>query len=76
MKLLSWAFFLVGIACFLIGLVSCHHYYVVNPPPEASQPGWNSEAQSYPYVAAENFFYLMAGGVIALSLGFYFRRKP
>ena len=74
-KILSWILFVVGIACIVFGLVSCHHYYVVNPPPEAYQPGWDGEAQAYPYIAFERFFYIMAGGVLSLSLGFYLRGK-
>jgi hypothetical protein len=75
MKILSWIFLGVGIACIFFGLASCHHYYAVNPPPEAYQPGWNAEAHAEPYIAFERFFYIMAGGVVALSLGLYFRGK-
>lgn len=61
--------------CILIGLASCYHYYAANPPPEAYKPGWDGDAQVTPFVSLERFFFIMAGGVIALSLGFYFRRK-
>jgi hypothetical protein len=66
----------VGIACILFGLGSFVHYHRVNPPPEASQPGWDGEARAYPYIAFKRFFFIMAGGVLALSFGFYFRTKP
>jgi hypothetical protein len=75
MKIISWIFLAVGIACILFGLASCHHYHAVNPPLEAYQPDWNAEAHAEPYIALERFFYNMAGGVIALSLGFYLRGK-
>ena len=75
MKLLAWIFILVGLASILFGLGSCRHYYAVNPPPEAYQPGWDADAQAEPYIAFETFFYTMAGGVIAISLGLYLRRR-
>jgi hypothetical protein len=75
MKLLSWIFLTGGIVCIVLGLGSCVHYYQVNPPPEAYQPAWDAEAQASPYIAFERFFYIMAGGTIALSLGFYLRGK-
>lgn len=71
MKLISWIFIVAGIGCIFIGLASCQHYYAVNPPPEASQPGWDGDAQAEPYIALGRFFYLMAGGVLAISLGAY-----
>jgi hypothetical protein len=65
----------VGIAFIVFGLGSCVHYYQTNPPPEASKPGWDGDAQAYPYVAFQRFFVIMAGGVAALFLGLYLRGK-
>ena len=66
---------MVGIAFIVFGLGSCAHYYHAHPPPEASKPGWDGDAQAYPYVAFQRFFVIMAGGVVALCLGLYLRGK-
>jgi hypothetical protein len=71
MKRLSFIFFLVGIACVFVGLRSCEHYYALNPPPEASQPGWDGDAHAEPYIAFERFFFLLAGGGLSVAVGCY-----
>jgi hypothetical protein len=75
MRLLSRTFFVVGISSVLFGLGSCVRYYQVNPLPEAYQPGWDADAQADAPIAFERMFYITAGGVLALALGFYLRGK-
>ena len=75
MKSLATALCALGILSMLFGFVSCVHYYAVNPPPEASQSGWNPDAQSTPFNAFNRFFYSVGGGIVAMAIGFYLAGK-
>ena len=75
MKILSRGFLGVAVGCLVFALGSCVHYYAVNPPPEASQPGWDAESQTFPYIAAMRFLAVLAAGFCSLWLGLFCRGK-
>ena len=72
MKYLARTLFVIAIASFAFGLVSCWR----NPDPNrTAPPGYEADGDHRPYVAFSRFFAGLAGGGVALALGAFFRSK-
>jgi hypothetical protein len=70
MKYLARAFWLLGIASLVFGLVSCWRY---QGSKYSLPPVRDTDGDYRPYVAFAGFFTGMLGGAVALSLGIYLR---
>ena len=70
MKYLARIFIGTGVLCMILGLVSCWQ----DPDPGHSPPpGFDADGDHRPYLAFGRFFTWMAGGAVAVCVGFYFR---
>jgi hypothetical protein len=71
MKFLARALLVLGVASMVFALGSCVQYYAVNPPPEASLPGWDAETQAGPYIRLTVFWVALGAGFYTFRLGRY-----
>jgi hypothetical protein len=75
MKMLARILLVFSVLLVLSGFASCHHYYTVSLPPEASLPDWDGEAHWESYGWMNAAIILLSGGAVSCVTGFYLHGK-
>jgi len=71
MRAWSRALLVVGILAIVFGFASCDHYYRVPLPPEAHEPGWDSEGYIGPIGYMRLGICLAGAGAICCAISCY-----